>query len=235
MTRPPIARAASATPRRGGRARSKPRRRCGDRHRLPARTCRRHRRDGRDGRRQPDGSGRPRHARAARRARRGRLREVEPSGHRRGVEADSEDALSRERGPLAAHEGRVRLLARSGFAVRLHGDLEADAGRARPRSHLHGLRLSERLPRAPERLERTRPRLPVAADLRRRRALGHPLPQGRARISWLLVKASSGGCGEVRDPRLPPLVFFYAFGFLATLAGLALGGIEIGYRIAGTT
>jgi hypothetical protein len=28
-------------------------------------------------------------------------------------------------------------------------------------------------------------------------------------------------------------VFFYAFGFLATLAGLVLGIVEIAYRIAG--
>jgi hypothetical protein len=30
-----------------------------------------------------------------------------------------------------------------------------------------------------------------------------------------------------------PLVFFYCFGFLATLAGLVLGGVEIGFRAAG--
>ena len=28
-------------------------------------------------------------------------------------------------------------------------------------------------------------------------------------------------------------MFFYALGFFATLAGLVLGGIELGYRIAG--
>jgi glycosyltransferase involved in cell wall biosynthesis len=54
------------------------------------------------------------------------------------------------------------------------------------------------------------------------------------RISWLLVKGFFWRLREkyvIRD--FHPLVFFYSFGFLATLAGLVLGGIEIGYRIAG--
>ena len=54
------------------------------------------------------------------------------------------------------------------------------------------------------------------------------------RISWLLVKGFFWRLREkyvIRD--FHPLVFFYAFGFLATLAGLVLGGIEIGYRAAG--
>ena len=54
------------------------------------------------------------------------------------------------------------------------------------------------------------------------------------RISWLLLKGFFWRLREkyvIRD--FHPLVFFYAFGFLATLAGLVLGGIEIGYRIAG--
>jgi glycosyltransferase involved in cell wall biosynthesis len=54
------------------------------------------------------------------------------------------------------------------------------------------------------------------------------------RISWLLVKGFFWRLREkyvIRD--FHPLVFFYAFGFLSTLAGLALGAIEIGYRIAG--
>jgi glycosyltransferase involved in cell wall biosynthesis len=54
------------------------------------------------------------------------------------------------------------------------------------------------------------------------------------RISWLLVKGFFWRLREkyvIRD--FHPLVFFYAFGFLATLAGLVLGGIEIGFRIAG--
>ena len=54
------------------------------------------------------------------------------------------------------------------------------------------------------------------------------------RISWLLLKGFFWRLREkyvIRD--FHPLVFFYAFGFLAMLAGLVLGGIEIGYRIAG--
>ena len=54
------------------------------------------------------------------------------------------------------------------------------------------------------------------------------------RISWLLVKGFFWRLREkyvIRD--FHPLVFFYAFGFLATLAGLALGVLEIAYRIAG--
>src|SRR5204862_883763 len=54
------------------------------------------------------------------------------------------------------------------------------------------------------------------------------------RISWLLVKGFFWRMREkyvIRD--FHPLVFFYALGFFATLAGLVLGGIELGYRIAG--
>ncbi|HEY5659711.1 MAG TPA: hypothetical protein VIR59_02900, partial [Gaiellaceae bacterium] len=54
------------------------------------------------------------------------------------------------------------------------------------------------------------------------------------RISWLLVKGFFWRLREkyvIRD--FHPLVFFYAFGFLATLVGLVLGFVEIGYRIAG--
>jgi glycosyltransferase involved in cell wall biosynthesis len=54
------------------------------------------------------------------------------------------------------------------------------------------------------------------------------------RISWLLVKGFFWRLREkyvIRD--FHPLVFFYALGFLATLAGFILGCIEIGYRIAG--
>jgi len=54
------------------------------------------------------------------------------------------------------------------------------------------------------------------------------------RISWLLVKGFFWRLREkyvIRD--FHPLVFFYVFGFLATLAGLVLGVIEIAYRIAG--
>ena len=54
------------------------------------------------------------------------------------------------------------------------------------------------------------------------------------RISWLLLKGFFWRLREkyvIRD--FHPLVFFYGFGFLATLAGLVLGAIEIGFRIAG--
>jgi glycosyltransferase involved in cell wall biosynthesis len=54
------------------------------------------------------------------------------------------------------------------------------------------------------------------------------------RIAWLLVKGFFWRLREkyvIRD--FHPLVFFYASGFLATLVGLVLGGIEIGYRIVG--
>src|SRR5438874_8039480 len=53
-------------------------------------------------------------------------------------------------------------------------------------------------------------------------------------ISWLLLKGFFWRLREkyvIRD--FHPLVFFYAFGFLSTLAGLVLGAIEIAYRIAG--
>ena len=54
------------------------------------------------------------------------------------------------------------------------------------------------------------------------------------RISWLLVKGFFWRLREkyvIRD--FHPLVFFYAFGMLATLAGLVLGFVELGYRLAG--
>jgi glycosyltransferase involved in cell wall biosynthesis len=54
------------------------------------------------------------------------------------------------------------------------------------------------------------------------------------RISWLLVKGFFWRLREkyvIRD--FHPLVFFYAFGFFATLAGLVLGIVEIAFRIAG--
>jgi glycosyltransferase involved in cell wall biosynthesis len=54
------------------------------------------------------------------------------------------------------------------------------------------------------------------------------------RISWLLVKGFFWRLREkyvIRD--FHPLVFFYGFGFLATLAGLVLGFVELGYRLAG--
>ena len=54
------------------------------------------------------------------------------------------------------------------------------------------------------------------------------------RISWLLLRGFFWRLREkyvIRD--FHPLVFFYAFGFLATLAGLVLGIVELAYRIAG--
>ena len=76
---------------------------------------------------------------------------------------------------------------------------------ARPRPDLPALRLPERPARAPERLERAGARLPVTADLRRRRALRDPAAEGRADD---LVAAGEGlllaDAREVRDPRLPP-------------------------------
>jgi glycosyltransferase involved in cell wall biosynthesis len=54
------------------------------------------------------------------------------------------------------------------------------------------------------------------------------------RISWLLVNGFFWRLREkyiIRD--FHPLVFFYAFGFFATLAGFILGCVELGYRIAG--
>ncbi|HZR95963.1 MAG TPA: glycosyltransferase family 2 protein [Gaiellaceae bacterium] len=54
------------------------------------------------------------------------------------------------------------------------------------------------------------------------------------RISWLLVKGFFWRLREkyvIRD--FHPLVFFYAFGFAATAAGLVLGIVEIAFRIAG--
>ena len=73
-------------------------------------------------------------------------------------------------------------------------------------------------------VERARPRRPVAADLRRRRALRDPHPPVVPRISWLLVKGFFWRMREkyvIRD--FHPLVFFYALGFLMGTLGLALG------------
>jgi len=54
------------------------------------------------------------------------------------------------------------------------------------------------------------------------------------RISWLLLKGFWWRMTQkyvIRD--FHPLVFFYGFGLLATLAGLALGVVEVALRIAG--
>src|SRR5204862_4659313 len=126
------------------------------------------------------GRRRPAHPRRAGRARRARLLQGEPPLHRPGLGADPEDALLRERDPLDADEGRVRLLARRRLTVGLHGHLTPDAGAARPGPGLHAVRLPERHAGPPQRLERTRARLPVAAHLRRRRALDDALSPRRA-------------------------------------------------------
>jgi len=54
------------------------------------------------------------------------------------------------------------------------------------------------------------------------------------RISWLLLRGFFWRLREkyvIRD--FHPLVFFYAFGFLAMLVGFVLGLIELGFRLAG--
>jgi len=54
------------------------------------------------------------------------------------------------------------------------------------------------------------------------------------RISWLLLKGFFWRLWEKYVKRdFHPLVFFYLFGFVATTAGLILGAIVVGYRIAG--
>src|SRR5205823_9984628 len=71
--------------------------------------------------------------------------------------------------------------------------------------HLQALRLPERPARPPERVERAGARLPLAADLRRRRAKRDPPAEGGpvdlvAPAQGLLLAHGP----EVRDPRLPP-------------------------------
>jgi glycosyltransferase involved in cell wall biosynthesis len=54
------------------------------------------------------------------------------------------------------------------------------------------------------------------------------------RISWLLLRGFFWRLREkyvIRD--FHPLVFFYAFGLLASAVGFVLGFVELGYRIAG--
>ncbi len=54
------------------------------------------------------------------------------------------------------------------------------------------------------------------------------------RISWLLVRGFFWRLRQkyvIRD--FHPLVFFYAFGFLATFVGFVLGLVELGFRLAG--
>ena len=161
-------------PRRGDHAREEPGSRRRDPDRLPPRARARRRRHLRDGRRQPDGPGRPGGDRRPCRARRGRLREGEPALHGPRLGADPAQPLPRQRRALAADEDRVRLLARRRLAVRLHGDRQEHARAARPRPDLPALRLPERHARPPERDQRARSRRAVAAGLRRRREVGNP-------------------------------------------------------------
>jgi glycosyltransferase involved in cell wall biosynthesis len=54
------------------------------------------------------------------------------------------------------------------------------------------------------------------------------------RISWLLLKGFFWRLWEKYVKRdFHPLVFFYLFGFLATIAGVILGLVVVGYRLAG--
>jgi len=54
------------------------------------------------------------------------------------------------------------------------------------------------------------------------------------RISWLLLRGFFWRLWEKYVKRdFHPLVFFYLFGMLATLAGVVLGCVVVGYRIAG--
>src|SRR5207253_4493050 len=90
-------------------------------------------------------------------------------------------------------------------AVRLHRRLAGVSRAARPRPALQALRVPERHARPSERLERARPRRPVAADLRRRGAFRDPTAEGGA--DDLLAAAERvllAVADEVRDPRLPP-------------------------------
>jgi hypothetical protein len=54
------------------------------------------------------------------------------------------------------------------------------------------------------------------------------------RIAWLLVRGFFWRLWEKYVKRdFHPLVFFYVMGFIATLAGVLLGLVVVGYRIAG--
>src|SRR6266540_4044440 len=90
-------------------------------------------------------------------------------------------------------------------AIRLHGREPGDSRAARSGPHLSRLRLPQRHARAPERLERARPRRHRAPRVRRRRTIGDQDPQGRAAD---LVAPPEGlllaHAGEVRDQGFPP-------------------------------
>ena len=127
------------------------------------------------------------------RPRRGRLHEGEPADHGRGVDADPAQPLPRQRRALAADEDRLGLLARRRLAGRLHGALARRARPPRPRADLPPLRVPERHARAPERRLRERARRALAADLRRRRALGDQDPRASRRGSRGSSSRASGG------------------------------------------
>ena len=126
----------------------------------------------RHGRRQPDGPGGAPGAGRPGRAWRGRVREGEPPRVGRGLEGHPAHALSRERRPLAPDQDRVRLLACRRLSGGVHGALADCAPAPRPRRALPALRVPERRARPSQHPERARARRSLAADLRRRRALG---------------------------------------------------------------
>src|SRR5581483_459914 len=91
------------------------------------------------------------------------------------------------------------------LAVRLYGHRPADPRAARPRPRVHGLRVPERLPRPPERVESARPRLPLATRVRGRRAVGDPVsPCRAAHLVAAPARILLAAAREVRHPRLPP-------------------------------
>ena len=156
---------------RGDRPRAEPRRRRRDRHRLPAGARRADRRHRRDGRRQPDGS-RTSSRRSSARSSRG---EVDYAKANRLISGRAWELIPRHRYLGNAVLSLLTKIASGYWHVAdsqagLHGGLARDARAARPRPGLHALRLPERPARAPERRQRARPRHPVTADLRRRRA-----------------------------------------------------------------
>ena len=100
---------------------------------------------------------------------------------------------------------------------------------ARPRQHLSALRLSERHARPPQRVVGARPRHPVTADLRRRRAVGDQAAIGRpadlvAADEGLLLAHGPSLC----DPRLPPARLLLHRRLLQLPDRLALGSYAIG-------
>ena len=206
----------------------------GDHRRLPARHPGQDRRHVRDGCRRADGSRRPRDARSRHRRRRVRLREGEPALHGAGVGDHPAHALPRERDAVVPDEDRLRVLARGRLTVRLHGREPRDAEASRPAARVPALRVSQRHARAPERHQPARARLPVAPDLRSRRAQRIRLRRVVPRISWLLIKGFFWRLREkyiIRD--FHPLVLFYTLGFLLFGAGVVLGIVETALRFAG--